>query len=395
LGLTLEYKLLINCARTRLSDKTIDEIRDILSHKIDWDELKGSAYSSDLAQMLYHNLKRFSVGQLVPESFIEELKTVHHRTIATGMHFYNELKRILQAFEASGISVIALKGVVLAEVVYRNIALRPFSDFDLLVKKEDLSKVEDLMSNLGYTSMEGERSREWYRNNHHHLCPFVNSEKSTIVEIHMHVTSQPVHLEVEAIWLRAKKVRIADCEILMLSAEDMIIHLILHLFNHGFDRSILTCMCDINETIGYYRDSIDWTLLRNEVVKSGISKLVCTVLYLVKRYYGNEGYFPVWLDPEVVSIDTGLVDIMERKIFNNDDWSEPPGPLVQSLAVDSVWAKSSILLKMIFPSREVMSKRYAIPTYSWKLYFHYLTRPYSLLLKYGKHIVGSSANGKN
>jgi hypothetical protein len=60
------------------------------------------------------------------------------------MLLYQELQTVLKTFKfrAASIAVIALKGAFLAELVYENIGLRAIGDVDLLVKKEDLEKVQ-------------------------------------------------------------------------------------------------------------------------------------------------------------------------------------------------------------------------------------------------------------
>ncbi len=57
------------------------------------------------------------------------------------------------------------------------------------------------------------------------------------------------------------------------------------------------------------------------------------------------------------------------------------------IAADKFQDKVKILLARIFPTREVMSDWYSIPSSSKKVYFYYLTRPYKLFLKYGKFIL--------
>ena len=49
------------------------------------------------------------------------------------LRLFGELRQILRAFNAAGLSVIPLKGACLAEMIYGNIALRPMVDVDLLL----------------------------------------------------------------------------------------------------------------------------------------------------------------------------------------------------------------------------------------------------------------------
>lgn len=62
----------------------------------------------------------------------------------------NSLKRILGVFNDSGIPVALLKGAYLAHVVYKDPALRPMADTDLLVREEDFELAGHELGNLGF-----------------------------------------------------------------------------------------------------------------------------------------------------------------------------------------------------------------------------------------------------
>ncbi len=64
---------------------------------------------------------------------------------------YQELERILQAFDEAGIPVIVLKGAALAATVYEDIGLRPMGDLDLLIHPEDFSQAIRRMRSLGFS----------------------------------------------------------------------------------------------------------------------------------------------------------------------------------------------------------------------------------------------------
>ena len=68
-----------------------------------------------------------------------------------------QLAEALGAFRDAGIPTIVLKGAYVAEAVYKNIALRPMSDVDILVKKKDLPAVEKILLKLGYDPPEHPR----------------------------------------------------------------------------------------------------------------------------------------------------------------------------------------------------------------------------------------------
>src|SRR5207302_709930 len=64
-----------------------------------------------------------------------------------------ELGRLLKSFEREHVPVIPLKGPVLAEMLYAHPALRPCSDLDLLIRREHLERVDELLRRLAYRRM--------------------------------------------------------------------------------------------------------------------------------------------------------------------------------------------------------------------------------------------------
>jgi len=65
-------------------------------------------------------------------------------------HFGKDLNAILDGVAAAGIAVMPLKGAILAFARYRDPALRPMADLDLLVRPVDEPGLHDVLVRLGY-----------------------------------------------------------------------------------------------------------------------------------------------------------------------------------------------------------------------------------------------------
>lgn len=388
MNLSNENKLLLNCAHTKIPDAALNQVKTLIGLPLNWEVVLKSAFWYGIAPLLYHNLKGIQEGNFIPQEVMDQLKKANRKNMARNMYLYAELRRIVEVFREKDVEVMVLKGAALAEMVYGNIALRSFSDLDLLVRKEDLPYADKIMLGLGYSSYAGGKSQEWYRNNHYHLNPYFHPDRSTVVEVHWHITEQLLQIGIDDWWKRARVTKIASCRVLVPSPEDMLIHSCLHLYNHGYDKSLLRGISDISETLRYYKDEVNWEQFENEVDEYEINKLVYSILYLVKKIRSNDGDLPNWLEPAEVPIDLKLVALMQKRVFTEDGSSfTVPGPLVQWLAADKFRNKVRILLARIFPTREVMSVRYSLPQSSKKVYFYYLVRPHKLFLKYGRFIL--------
>ena len=384
MNISKENRLLLYCAQTRIPEDTLNKVKDILSFPLNWEEVLESALSQGVAPLLCHNLKKIQKSKLIPEKVMDRLEKAYYANVARNMFFYKELKRILEAFHEKGVKVIVLKGPALDKTVYGDIGLRTFGDLDLLVKEEDLAYAKKVMSDLEYVFNESYAPEEWYRQKHFHF-PYNHSDNSVQVEIHWHIMkNRPFCIQIDEWWERTNMMKIDNYEILIPSPEDMLIHLCLHLFKHGYPcEQTLRGLCDISETLRYYRKEINWQRFQDEVNRHGINKPVYSMLFLVKNYQDKKDNSLSWL--EHYSVSQTALTLIEKRIFNDGmNCSGISKQIVQSLVADKFWDKTKKLLFRTFPPREEISKQYSVSTSSRKIYFFYLIR----FLKYGIVLLG-------
>ena len=84
---------------------------------------------------------------------------------------YAQIDRIFLAAQEAGIPIVPLKGAFLAKCVYRDIALRPMCDIDLMCRVEDRDgdELEDILRGLGFSLFERWGGRAPYREVHTEL----------------------------------------------------------------------------------------------------------------------------------------------------------------------------------------------------------------------------------
>lgn len=397
MNLSDENRLLLYCTQTEISEAKLDQIKKLISLQLNWEKVLESAIWHGIAPLLYHNLKNLEESKLIPPEVMERLKTDHHRNVGKNLYFYAALCDVLKAFRENGIKVIVLKGAALAQTVYGNIALRPMSDIDLLVKKEDLPHAEKIMFDLGYV-FEGGKPREWYIENHFHLGYF-HPERTILVEVHWHIgrPSHPSRIAItdtgiiERWWERTRTVEISGMRTLVLCPDDLLLHLSLHFIKHRFisegfkgpftSRGALIQLCDIFQILKHYKNEFNWDRLRQEAEEYEITSLISSTLHLLGEIMDfddifNDGFRVFKLQ----SFDKELVRLIGKRIFIIED--SIPSSFMRSLVADKFEDQAKSLVRTIFPHRDLLSKRYSLPLSSKKLYFYYLIRPFTLLLRY-------------
>lgn len=391
-----EKRLLLYCSCAGLSRNDAAELNGLLSGRLDWEFVSEEARSHNIRQLLYHNLNGLSNRGLIPSALMADLEKSYHETAARNMLFYAELRTILDAFRLAGLDVIVLKGAALAGIVYADIGLRPMVDIDLLVKEEELTVADRIMTDLDYSAAYDWQPEEWYTENHFHLPPYQHAKKPVIVEIHWHFTMNPCRMDIRKWWKRVISTDTMGYRIVVPSPEDMLIHLAVHSFDHSYENGfVLRCLCDMFETLRHYRAKIDWELFRDEVARQRIEKQVHSMLYLVKESWPvtDEPLVPIDLD----HADHRFLHALRDSLFAGSG-NAPTNPhILKSLILGNFSRKITFLLSKMFPSRREMAVRYPASPSSVTIFFYYLVRPFHLLAKYGRSAARTywSGRGRN
>ena len=281
-SLSPETRLLLGCNSTGVLLPT-----QLCPEIVNWQKLLRSANSYDLAPLLYLNLKMSVGSDLIPTSVSERLETIYKRSCVEVMNAFVKLEEILSTFSRAGIPAIVLKGAALTALVYRRMGLRPMVDIDLLVRKKDLDRAALILSRLGYFPDESYHSQEWYKDQHHHLAPYIVPDRSLGLELHHHVISPASRLQIpiDEFWRRARPTPIASVPALVLSPEDILISLCLHGSINCFSR-VLRDLVDITEVIRLYLEEINWDRLSKQARTYEVAKSVFYSLWLAERFTG-------------------------------------------------------------------------------------------------------------
>ena len=282
----LEREALLHCLRRDVDETTMARLQKLSGSN--WESLLQQANTQGVAPLLFHRLKDLTPDISIPPGALQRLRNQYLHTVMRNTRLYNTLSEILKTLQDDDIPAIVLKGAHLAEIVYGNIGLRSIGDADILVRKEDLSKVQEKFQNMGYGSFE-RPSIEEQCEGRQHLIGFRTPE-GLAVEIHWTIArpSSPFKLDVDALWKRARPATIAGVQMLILSPEDLLLHLCLHSsFQHKF-RIGLRGLCDISATIWHYKDEMDWEQLTIRARKWRSRNCVYFSLHLARELLGAD-----------------------------------------------------------------------------------------------------------
>jgi len=267
---------------------------------------------------------------------------------------------VAKALHARGVEVLALKGIHLASVVYRDLAVRPMRDLDLLVRAEDLQRAGEALESIGYAPSRSYTTTGGvtpYAVNHH--LPQFTKSGATLVEIHWHIIppSFDQRIDIREMWERSQTIRIAGENVRVFAPEDLLLHLAVHAtYSHACDLSA-QAWCDIAETIR--RHEISWP----DVVERAIRWRCSRGTYLALRMSRDLLAAPVPDDVLAAlmpsDFDPDLLRIAARsKPSPVTNVSLPPERLA---AEKSFFGKVRTIVRRVFLPRDTIADLYAVP----------------------------------
>ena len=359
-----EDRLLLLCCRTEIGDKGENIINEIEINRIDWNCFLRKARQERVSPIVFLMLSRIITDKdIIPVHVTDELKKDYYLSARNNILTLNALGNILNVFDKAGLKVIVLKGAALAETAYGNLALRPMSDVDLLVKKEDLYRINEQLNDLGYyptdRSVDDVDLSSTYLTSLDYRNPNKNSPS---FHIHWHFVNSTIpnesyihQINMEDIWRDAVRTNIANTETWVMSPHHLIIHLAEHALRVTHSLSKLIYFCDIDRSINYYGKGLDWDILVQDTIRFNLNKMVYTTLYF-SRYF-IEAKIPedvlLKLKPERFGIPE---KIFMRKTAEN---KRTPGMsyLIHLSMNKGLVKKLKFVGRTLFPPKDILAQR--------------------------------------
>lgn len=208
----------------------------------------------------------------IPASIQERMHQECLGFTARNLALAGELRKLLRTFRDHGIPCLPLRGFALAERLYADVSPRPMGDIDLLVRKEDLHRVQAMFRNLGFTEMD---RRPGFASAFSYTFKFfVERSFMVIVEPHWTIAYPPFtdRLDMEAVWSRCVPTRVVGEQTLSLGREDLLIHLCLHLIHR--DGPPFLWLYELDRYIRQESDAMRWDLVLSLSHEAGVERIV-------------------------------------------------------------------------------------------------------------------------
>lgn len=333
----------------------------------DWELVSRRALDERVAPLLHSVL---GTETFAPAAVRQQLEEAYLATAHRNLFLFHELEGALAALNEAGVDVLVLKGAALAETLYRNIAVRPLLDFDLLVRREQVAQALKTLDALGYrrVGIEPHTGIALRHENEIHLRK--KGQIDVHLELHWSLFDSPHYQErlpMAWFWESATSASVGDHRARILCAEAQLLHLCGHLMLHHRGNELLW-LHDIAELLCAYEGRIAWSTVLEKATVCDIVLPLQQIIALVVAEWGAP--VPAGVLARLAALTPSAA---EAQVFS---WlAAEERPVLKrfwaDLASMSNWSQRfSYAWRQLFPSRRYMRHRYGI-SHSFLLPFYY------------------------
>ena len=324
------------------------------SKDINWDEIIDEANAHSITGLIYPALKNIKNNNIDKEVINKLKKFTFYSAIRQSNHIKTTAE-ILQLFNENNIPVIVLKGLVVREY-YPKPDLRTMCDSDVIIHKEDLAKVRELLLERGFHEEEDAG---------HHIAFLRNGFN---LEIHWTLANETFRKGQEcfqeSIWDDAMKVKVGGVDTLSLSLEDLTLHLCAHMASHmaisGFG---VRQLADLVLVVEHKGKEINWSEFKEKAEKSGLTQFSIGMFKVCNYLFGME--IPKELNIKSKNEDDEIIKLVVNDIFTGGVYGQRDlsfsfrAQVGYDIDDDSTFSMIKRYIQVILPPTSKLSDRYA------------------------------------
>lgn len=373
-----EDELLLSCVSTQKDEEIESKIKELVKLDLNWNYLLEITSRHRVQPLLYYRLSAIS-SDVIPPGFMDNLKELINFNAHKNLFFMKEAIELVKTLKKHDIKSVPYKGPVLAQQVYGNLTMRQFGDLDLLVKKEDVIKIKEILILRGYKTefeMDPVQERNYLKSQRE--LKFIHELKDISVELHWKFSGIFLNLpsKAEKTFLSdMKSYEVGEVSIPEIAPENLLLILSIHNASHYWSR--ISWLVDIATLINL--EKIDWLRVLNVADELSIKKILLINLYLCQRLLNLE------LEKEISNNLTDEAIKVSNVFIENYFQDKAENSLMENVKLSMKIRERTIdgindCLSGIFKPSFYELKHLNLPSSLFFLY--YLYRPLNLLKRY-------------
>ena len=296
--------MILACCGDDSDGRLSARIQQIVQLDVDWKRVVQLAHHHGLVPLVYRRLSgEMDASRLTGLEALRQQDTANaHRTLWLTL----ELLNIHRHLQARGLEVLPYKGPVLAEMLYGNVALRQFSDLDLLIRSRDLPAIKEALAQLGYAPglrLAQAAERDYLKSGYEYT--FDGARGRNLLEIKWQILPRfyAIGFDVTDFFERAAVVTIEGRRLRTLCDQDLMLVLCVHAAKHAWKQ--ISWLCDIVQLARSH--ALDWKALQASAQTLGLTRIVALTFLVAHKLLGAA--FPAQLG---IERDAGAEALAQR-----------------------------------------------------------------------------------
>lgn len=250
-------------------------------------ELQAKVALNDVAPQALLNLERYGIDPRLPGAVLAPWRARRDRIQALAARRVAEAASLFSRFADEGIEVILLKGMLFAEVMWRDPAYKKMNDVDVLLRPEDVHDARRIYAERDYLPLilfEGGSPEEIDLERSHHLPSYVSRDLDFVIGTHWALCSprKGFRLDHARIWGDSFEVPFHGTRVRSMAHEDNLHHLAVH-FHHY--KTGVKELSDVYDYAAHAAEDLDWDLLERRILAAGTASKAHYLFHLAEAMH--------------------------------------------------------------------------------------------------------------
>jgi hypothetical protein len=388
-----EHELLICVARRSLDVAQAERVRLLLLSDLDWGYLTTMAHRHSVIPLLYYHLTAVC-PEAIPSQVLSQLRRRNDENARQSLVLTGELLKLMDLLKAHAIQAVPFKGPTLALRAYGDVGLRQFGDLDILVHKQDVLRVKELLIGEGFRPTPELTSAQEAALLRFDCAYNFGNDQNVLFDVHWNFAAPYFSFEfdVNRSWKRLEPITVNDRQLPGLSAEDLLLALCLHGSTHFWER--LGWIGDIAGLIDR-REDMDWQRVLSEAAALGSKRMLSLGLFLAGELLEAPLPPEVWSTVRADQVVRKLAEQVQQRLFAPEHAASGifNGALIQLLMRERKRDKLRSCFRLAATPR--VYDWMLLPLPGWLFFLYYPLRPLRLAGKYGTKLLRGSRTKTN
>jgi hypothetical protein len=285
------------CGSVTLSSDSANRLR-ALSVELsadEWRQVIHFAETEGMSALVFHHMAQLGLLTSAPANVTASLAASYQQALVTNSSLLRAQQAIISTLSSNGIQAIPLKGPSLALRLYGNLGLRPINDIDLLIRRRDIARLDQILQRHGYHPL-GARAKWMGYAALLHADLAYRAPQGAKIEMHWELTHQPIYrigLRANSAWVRTRILTLMGNNMPCLDAADELRFLCLHCtvdhrltMGHPMElaRIRLIWLVDIAQLIQSLPADWSWSTFTNETIALRLATPILIALAHCQAY---------------------------------------------------------------------------------------------------------------